>query len=51
VFPSRSEPFGLALLVLLTNEVLKAGFPAVAPWGVIGDAPVGVLNADCIWPA
>jgi glycosyltransferase involved in cell wall biosynthesis len=46
VFPSRTDTFGLVLLEALASGVPVAGFPAVAPRDVIGEAPVGVLDED-----
>jgi glycosyltransferase involved in cell wall biosynthesis len=46
VFPSRTDTFGLVLLEALASGVPVAGFPAVAPRDVIGEAPVGRLDKD-----
>jgi glycosyltransferase involved in cell wall biosynthesis len=46
VFPSRTDTFGLVLLEALASGVPVAAFPVMGPRDVIGDAPVGVLDAD-----
>jgi glycosyltransferase involved in cell wall biosynthesis len=46
VFPSLTDTFGLVLLEALASGVPVATFPAAAPRDVIGDAPVGKINAD-----
>ncbi len=46
VFPSRTDTFGLVLLEALASGVPVAAFPAAAPRDVIGEANVGVLDAD-----
>jgi glycosyltransferase involved in cell wall biosynthesis len=46
VFPSLTDTFGLVLLEALASGVPVAAFPASAPRDVIGDAPVGRLDAD-----
>jgi glycosyltransferase involved in cell wall biosynthesis len=46
VFPSLTDTFGLVLLEALASGVPVAAFPAAAPRDVIGDAPVGHLDAD-----
>jgi glycosyltransferase involved in cell wall biosynthesis len=46
VFPSLTDTFGLVLLEALASGVPVAAFPAAAPCDVIGEAPVGVLDAD-----
>ena len=46
VFPSLTDTFGLVLLEALASGVPVAAFPAATPRDVIGDAPVGALDAD-----
>jgi len=46
VFPSLTDTFGFVLLEALACGVPVAAFPAAAPRDVIGDAPVGALDAD-----
>ncbi len=46
VFPSLTDTFGLVLLEALASGVPVAAFPADAPRDVIGEAPVGVLDAN-----
>lgn len=46
VFPSLTDTFGLVLLEALASGVPVAAFPAPAPRDVLGNAPVGVLDAD-----
>jgi glycosyltransferase involved in cell wall biosynthesis len=46
VFPSLTDTFGLVLLEALASGVPVAAFPAPAPRDVIGDTPVGVVDAD-----
>jgi glycosyltransferase involved in cell wall biosynthesis len=46
VFPSKTDTFGLVLLEALASGLPVAAFPVTGPRDVIGDAPVGVLNAD-----
>ena len=46
VFPSLTDTFGLVLLEALASGIPVAAFPAAAPRDVIGDAAVGVLDAD-----
>lgn len=46
VFPSLTDTFGLVLLEALASGVPVATFPAAAPRDVIGDAPVGKIDAD-----
>jgi len=46
VFPSRTDTYGLVLLEALASGLPVAGYPAPAPRGVIGGAPVGVLDDD-----
>lgn len=46
VFPSLTDTFGLVLLEALASGVPVATFPAAAPRDVIGDAPVGRIDAD-----
>lgn len=46
VFPSRTDTFGLVLLEALASGVPVAAYPVAGPRDVIGDAPVGVLDAN-----
>jgi glycosyltransferase involved in cell wall biosynthesis len=46
VFPSLTDTFGLVLLEALASGVPVATFPAAAPRDVIGDAPVGRIDAN-----
>ena len=46
VFPSRTDTFGLVLLEALASGVPVAAYPVTGPLDVIGDAPVGRLDAD-----
>ncbi len=46
VFPSRTDTFGLVLLEALAAGTPVAAYPVTGPIDVIGDAPVGALNAD-----
>ncbi len=46
VFPSRTDTFGLVLLEALASGLPVAAFPVKGPRDVIGDAAVGVLDAD-----
>lgn len=46
VFPSRTDTFGLVLLEALASGTPVAAYPVTGPIDVIGDAPVGVLDAD-----
>jgi glycosyltransferase involved in cell wall biosynthesis len=46
VFPSLTDTFGLVLLEALASGVPVAAFPVSGPLDVIGDAPVGCLEAD-----
>lgn len=46
VFPSRTDTFGLVLLEALACGTPVAAFPVTGPLDVIGDAPVGALDAD-----
>jgi glycosyltransferase involved in cell wall biosynthesis len=46
VFPSLTDTFGLVLLEALASGVPVATFPAAAPRDVVGDAPVGKIDAD-----
>ncbi len=46
VFPSRTDTFGLVLLEALASGTPVAAFPVTGPLDVIGDAPVGALDAD-----
>jgi glycosyltransferase involved in cell wall biosynthesis len=46
VFPSLTDTFGLVLLEALASGVPVAAYPVAGPLDVIGDAPVGCLDAD-----
>ena len=46
VFPSLTDTFGLVLLEALACGVPVAAYPVAGPLDVIGDAPVGCLDAD-----
>jgi glycosyltransferase involved in cell wall biosynthesis len=46
VFPSLTDTFGLVLLEALASGVPVAAFPVTGPIDVIGEAPVGRLDAD-----
>ena len=46
VFPSRTDTFGLVLLESLAAGTPVAAYPVTGPLDVIGDAPVGALDAD-----
>ena len=46
VFPSLTDTFGLVLLEALASGVPVAAYPVTGPRDVIGDAPVGALDAD-----
>lgn len=46
VFPSKTDTFGLVMLEALASGVPVAAYPVQGPVDVIGDAPVGVLDAD-----
>jgi len=46
VFPSRTDTFGLVLLEALAAGVPVAAYPVPGPLDVIGEAPVGRLDAD-----
>ena len=46
VFPSRTDTFGLVMLEALASGVPVAAFPVTGPIDVIGEAPVGRLDAD-----
>jgi glycosyltransferase involved in cell wall biosynthesis len=46
VFPSRTDTFGLVLLEALASGAPVAALPVAGPLDVIGDAPVGALDAD-----
>ena len=46
VFPSLTDTFGLVLLEALASGVPVAAYPVAGPLDVIGDAPVGSLDAD-----
>jgi glycosyltransferase involved in cell wall biosynthesis len=46
VFPSRTDTFGLVMLEALASGLPVAALPVRGPRDVIGNAPVGVLDAD-----
>ena len=46
VFPSLTDTFGLVLIEALACGVPVAAYPVAGPLDVIGDAPVGCLDAD-----
>jgi len=46
VFPSRTDTFGLVMLEALACGTPVAAYPVQGPLDVIGDADVGVLDAD-----
>jgi glycosyltransferase involved in cell wall biosynthesis len=46
VFPSRTDTFGLVLLEALASGLPVAAYPVPGPRDVIGQAPVGALDAD-----
>ena len=46
VFPSRTDTFGLVVLEALASGLPVAAYPVEGPRDVIGDTPVGVLDAD-----
>lgn len=46
VFPSLTDTFGLVLLEALACGVPVAAYPVPGPLDVIGDVPVGCLDAD-----
>jgi len=46
VFPSRTDTFGLVLLEALASGTPVAALPVTGPLDVIGDLPVGALDAD-----
>ena len=46
VFPSLTDTFGLVLLEALACGVPVGAYPVAGPLDVIGDAPVGCLDAD-----
>jgi glycosyltransferase involved in cell wall biosynthesis len=46
VFPSLTDTFGNVVLEALASGVPVAAFPVTGPKDVIGDAPVGALDAD-----
>jgi len=46
VFPSLTDTFGVVQLEALACGVPVAAFPVMGPKDVIGDAPVGAIDAD-----
>ena len=46
VFPSRTDTFGLVMLEALASGVPVAAYPVTSPRDVVGDTPVGALDAD-----
>ena len=46
VFPSKTDVFGNVMLEALAAGVPVAAYPVAGPLDVIGEAPVGVLDAD-----
>lgn len=46
VFPSLTDTFGIVLLEALASGLPVAAFPVTGPLDVIGDRPVGALDAD-----
>jgi glycosyltransferase involved in cell wall biosynthesis len=46
VFPSLTDTFGIVQLEALASGVPIAAFPVTGPKDVIGDSPIGVLDAD-----
>jgi glycosyltransferase involved in cell wall biosynthesis len=46
VFPSKTDTFGIVQLEALSCGVPVAAYPVTGPLDVIGDNPVGILDAD-----
>ncbi len=46
VFPSRTDTFGLVLLESLASGTPVAAYPVTGPLDILGDHPVGALDAD-----